>query len=218
MKPILLTRFEHTDALDSFLGYEAAFGQLSLDYRVYRDMLSQFGEVVIFVPSSRLDPILGGKYCNSLRMRASRDPPGRSDLIEVKELQLVEGLRKIGSHIPQRAPAKEAPVNTPVTGLFLSPSKMQSPVWCLVPPFAPSHALISMWGWGLQQELGGVLRFHCPPSGLSDELQEVVSAHVIWGLSRVYDATANTSVIRDDDDSPERWVSAKECVELAVNH
>ena len=137
----------------------------------------------MFVPSSKLDPILGGKYRDSLRIRASRDPLGRSYLIEVKELQLVEALRKIGSHIPQPAPAKEAPVNTPVTGLFLSPSKMQSPVWCLFPPFAPSHALISMWGWGLQRELGGVLRFHSPPSGLSDELREVVSAHAIWGLS-----------------------------------
>ena len=110
LKPILLTGYEHIDALDSFLGYEAAFGQLSLDYRVYRDMLSQFGEVVMFVPSSRLDPILGGKYRDSLRIRASRDPLGRSDLFEVKESQLVEGLRKIGSHIPQPAPAKEAPV------------------------------------------------------------------------------------------------------------
>ena len=166
-------------------------------------MLSQFGEIVMFVPSSRLDPILGGKYRDSLRIRASGDPLGRSYLIEVKELQLVEGLRKIGSHIPQPAPAKEAPVNTPVRGLFLSPSKMQSPVWCLFPPFAPSHALISMWGWGLQQELGGVLRFHSPPSGLSDALQEVVSAHAIRGLSRVYGASAKTSVIDVDDDSPE---------------
>ena len=54
----------------------------------------------MFVPSSRLDPIPGGKYRDSLRIRASRDPLGRSDLIEVKELQLVEGLRKSGSHIP----------------------------------------------------------------------------------------------------------------------
>ena len=218
LKPILLTGFEHTDALDSFLGCEAAFGQLSLDYRVYRDMLSQFGEVVMFVPSSRLDPILGGKYRDSLRIRASRDPLGRSDLIEVKELQLVEGLRKIGSHIPQPAPAKEAPVSTPVSGLFLSPSKMQSPVWCLFPPFSPSHAFISMWGWGFQQELGGILRFHSPPPGMPDELREVVSAHAIWGLSRVYDAAIKSTVIGEDDDSPEHWVSAKECVELAVKH
>ena len=81
LKPILLTGFEHTDALDSFLGCEAAFSQLSLDYRVYRDMLSQFGEVCMFVLSSRLDPILGGKYRDSLRIEASRDPLGRSDVI-----------------------------------------------------------------------------------------------------------------------------------------
>ena len=218
LKPILLTRFEHTDALDSFLGCEAAFGQLSLDYRVYRDMLSQFGEVVMFVQSSKLDPILGGKYRDGLRIRASRDPLGRSDLIEVKELQLVEGLRKIGSHIPQPAPAKEAPVSTLVSGPFLSPSKMQSPVWCLFPPFSPSHAFISMWGWGFQQELGGILRFHSPPPGMPDELREVVFAHAIWGLSRVYDAAVKSTVIGEDDDWPEHWVSAKECVELAVKH
>ena len=204
LKPILLTGFEHTDALDSFLGCEAAFGQLSLDYRVYWDMLSQFGEVVMFVPSSRLDRILGGNYCDSLRIRASRDPLGLSDLIEVKELQMVEGLRKIGTHIPQRAPAKEATVSTPVTGLFLSPNKMQSPVWCLFPPFSPSHALISMWGWGLQQELGGILRLHSPPNGMPDELRKVVSAHAIWGLSRVYDTTPKSTVTGEDDDSPER--------------
>ena len=45
-----------------------------------------------------------------------------------------------------------------------------------------------------------------------------MSAHAIWGLSRVYDATAKSTVIGEDDDSPERWVSAKECVELAVKH
>ena len=179
LEPILLTGFEHTDALDSFLGCEAAFGQLSLDYRVYRDMLSQFGEVVMLVPSSRLDPILGGKYRDSLRITASRDPLGRSDLIEVKELQLVEGLRKIGPHMPQPALAKEAPVSTPVSGLFLSPSKMQSPVWCLFPPFSPSHAFISMWGCGFQRELGGIIRFHSPPPGMPDELKEIVSAHTI---------------------------------------
>ena len=157
----------------------------------------------MFVPSSRFDPILGGKYRDSLRIRASKDPLGRSHVIQVKELQLVERLRKIGSHIPQRAPAEEAPVNTPVTGPFLSPSKMQSPVWCPFPPFAPSDALISMWGWGLQQELGGVLRFHSPPSRLCDALREVVSAHAIWGLSRVFGATVKTSVIDVDDDLPE---------------
>ena len=135
LKPILLTEFEHTNALDSFLGCGASFGQLSPHYRVYRDLLSLFGEIVMFVQSSRLDPILGGKYRDSLRIRASTDPLGQSDLIEVQELQL-EGLRKIGSHIPQPAPAKETPVNTRVTGLFLSPSKMQSPVWCLFPHFA----------------------------------------------------------------------------------
>ena len=158
LKRILLTEFEHIDPLDSFLGCEAAFGQLSLDYRLYRDRLSQFGEVVMSVPSSRLNPILGGKYRDSLRIRASRDPLGRSNLIEVKELQLFEGLRKIGSHIPHPAPAKE------------------------------------------------------------DELRQVVSIHAIWGLSTVYDTTGKSTVIGKDDDSPERWVSAKECVELAVKH
>ena len=87
--------------LTPFWAVKLPSDQLSLDYRVYRDMLCQFGEVVMFVPSSRLDPILGGKYRDSLRIRASTDPLGRSDLIEVKELQMVEGLRKIGSHIPQ---------------------------------------------------------------------------------------------------------------------
>ena len=217
LKPILLTGFEHTDALDSFLGFEAAFGQLSLDYRVYQDMLSQFGEVVMFVPFSRLDLIVGGKYRDSLRIRPSKDPLGCSDLIEVKELQLVEGLRKIGCHIPQPALAKEAPVST-LIGLFLSPTKMQSPVWCLFPPFSPSHGLISMWGRGFQQELGGILRFHSPPPGMPDELREVVCAHAIRGLSRVYDTTAKSTVIGEDDDSPERWVSAKEFVEPALKH
>ena len=91
-------------------------------------------------------------------------------------------------------------MNTPVTGLFLAPSKIQSPVWCLFPPFAFSHALISICGWGLQQELRGVLRFHSPPSGVSEELWEDASAHAIWGLSRAYDATAKTAVIEADDD------------------
>ena len=143
---------------------------------------------------------------------------GRSDLIEVKELQLVEGLRKIGSHIPQPAPAKDAPVSTLVLGLFLSPSKMQSPVWCLFPPFSPSHAFMSVWGRGFQRELGGIIRFHSPPPGMPDELREVVSAHAIWGVSKVYDAAVKSTMIGEDDDSPEHWVSAKECVELAVKH
>ena len=51
-----------------------------------------------------------------------------------------------------------------------------------------------------------------------DEPRVVVSAHAIWGLSRVYDTTAKSTVIGEDDDPPERWVSAKECVELAVNY
>ena len=109
----------------------------------------------MFVPSSRLDPILGGKYRDSLRIRASRDPLGRSDLIEVKELQLVEGLRKVGSHIPKPAPAKEAPVSTPVSGLFLSPSKMQLPVWCLFPPFSPSYSIHVHVGLGLSTRVRG---------------------------------------------------------------
>ena len=49
-----------------------------LSTTVYRNMLSQFGEVVMFVPSSRLHPIPRGKYPDSLRIRASRDPLGRS--------------------------------------------------------------------------------------------------------------------------------------------
>ena len=75
-----------------------------------------------------------------------------------------------------------------------------------------------MWGWGLQRELGGILRFHSPPPGMPDELREVVSADAIWGLSSVYDAAVKSTVIGEDNDSPEHWVSAKECVELAVKH
>ena len=94
-------------------------------------------------------------------------------------------------------------MSTPIPGLFLSPSKMQSPVWCLFPPFSPSLAFISMWGWGFQRELGGILRFHSPPPGMPDELREVVSAHPIRGLSKVCNAAVKSTVIREDDDSPE---------------
>ena len=82
----------------------------------------------------------------------------------------MEGLRKIGPHIPQPGTAQEAPISTPITGMFLTPSVMQSLVWCLFPPLSPSEALIFMWGWGLQQEVVVVLRFHSPPSHLPNEL------------------------------------------------
>ena len=75
-----------------------------------------------------------------------------------------------------------------------------------------------MWGWAFQRELGGNIRFHSSSPGMPDGFREVVSAHAIWCLSKVYDAAVKSTVIGQDDDSPEHWVSAKECVELAVKH
>ena len=100
-------------------------------------------------------------------------------------MQLLEGRRKIGSHIPPPMAAKDALVNILVTILFLSPSKIQSPMWYLFSPFCPSNAFISIRGWGDQQELGGFLRFHSPPSQMARDLEDVVNSHSIWGLAGV---------------------------------
>ena len=74
-------------------GWAGIFGAIFLDYRTFRDMLQQYNEVVMFVPGDNLDTTLSGVYRDSFR----------SDKIEIKELLLLDGLRKVATRIPHQS-------------------------------------------------------------------------------------------------------------------
>ena len=102
LKPILLQGLEGVDALDAFAAVVKVFGMLSLDYRTFRDMLNQYGQIAMYVPGPQLALLTNGEITGNLRVSSARDPHGYSDQVEVRELtsgsQHVNKLRYLSSN------------------------------------------------------------------------------------------------------------------------
>ena len=49
------------DALDDFAAVQKVFGMIRLDYRIFRHMLNQYGEIVIYAPRPRLALLTDGE-------------------------------------------------------------------------------------------------------------------------------------------------------------
>ena len=186
LRPVLLTGFQYTDAMDSYSAAEEVFGMLSLDFRTFRDMQRQYNEVVMFVPGEQLDTALSGAYRDSFRVSAARDPMQRSDEIEIKELSMLDGLKKIAARIPSPQQTKpEAAVEVAATGVVVDALTDQT-VWCLMPPYSPQHAFISLWGFGQCTEMGGTVTFTAGMEDAQRDIAEIAERHGIWGIQKSF--------------------------------
>ena len=81
--------------------------------------------------------------------------------------------------------------------------------WVTLPPFSPSCASISLWGFGLAKDVGGRLVVHSSEPELEAELESVVSRHGIWGLDGMYGG-------REGQTLPKTWEVAKREFEITV--
>ena len=188
VKTVLVKGFVIIDALDAYEGLQSLLGSLSLDHGTFRNMFDSYNEVVLTVDGDRLEEVLCGKYQAMVRMKAARDPAGRMDAIDVISLKTLDGLKKIAARIPTviaTSAHSASAAAVPITGL-LQDFKGEGLQWVTVPPFSPSSAFISLWGFGLAKEFGGRLVMHSPEPELEAELDSIVRRHGIWGLDGVY--------------------------------
>ena len=120
-------------------------------------------------------------------MKAARDPTGRMDAVDIISLKTIDGLKNIAARIPTvsaTAAHCASSAAVPIAGLgqdFKGEGLQGVPL----PPFSPSSAFISLWGFGLAKEIGGQLVMHSPEPELEVELDLIVSRHGIWGLDGV---------------------------------
>ena len=221
LRPVLLTGFQYTDPMDSYAAREGIFGAVSLDYRTFRDMLRQYNEVVMFVPGDKLDAALSGVYRDSFRVSAARDPMQRSDEIEIKELLLLDGLKKIVARIPAQPSGKaNATTAVPVTGVYHQES-WGAAVWCIMPPYSADSAFMSLWGYGGSVEIEAAVEFHSDTPAVDSARRTTVERHAIWGLQSAFSSTdrcSSTSHKGGSEDDAQEWEQVADDMELRIRH
>ena len=110
------------------------------------------------------------------------------DAVDIISLKTLNGLKKIAPRIPTVTAAAahySSSAALPISGL-LQDFKGEGLQWVTLPPFSPSCAFISLWGFGLAKEIGGRLVMHSPKPELEAELESVVARH-IWHLGFGWD-------------------------------
>ena len=147
LKPVLLQGLERVDALDAFAAVQKVFWMISLDYRTFRDMLNQYGEIVMYVPGPQLALLTDGKKTGNLRVSSARDPHGYSDQVEVRELTISHAMKRVGTHIPITPPTKMESTPYRSTAILMS-GQCPRVALCAAPPFHPGNAVVSLWVLG----------------------------------------------------------------------
>ena len=119
LRPIWVTGFEVADAMDAYGTFLAVFGSISLDYPTFKQMHKQFNEIITFVPGPALEIFMPtDQRSENMRITAARDPLGRSDHVTVKELPILEALRKISTRIPSTTTTKKRDQAVPISGVL----------------------------------------------------------------------------------------------------
>ena len=214
LKPILLQGLERVDALDAFAAVQKVFGMISLDYRTFRDMLNQYGEIVMYVPGPQLALLTDGEKTGNLRVSSARDPHGYSDQVEVRELTILNAMKRVGTHIPIPPPTKMESTPYRSTGILMS-GQCPRVALCAAPPFCPGNAFVSLWGPGLQCEFGGAVLLPPEVPEIDAEFCEIFAKHSIWSLVSVFGSGGSTQGTAEPE-SDAQWESARQQVEIFV--
>ena len=217
LRPIWVTGFEVADAMDAYGTFLAVFGSISLDYQTFKMMHKQFNEIITFVPGTALDNFMPTDLrTENMRITAARDPQGRSDHVTVKELPLLDALRKIGSMVPSTSTVKKRDHAFPMSGVLSQcPPTLSLSV---VPPFSIRECFVSLWGPGYQRELQGPIRFYPGDPDAVESLQQLVDRHAIWMVVPRGDKTASTRSQENPGDAEMEWSLAGEEVEVAIHN
>ena len=191
LKPILLQGLEREDALDAFAAVQKVFGMISLDYRTFRDMLHQYGGIVMYVPGPQLALLTDGEKTGNLRVSSDRVLHGYSDQLEVRELTILDAMKSVKTHIPVPPPTKMKSTPCRSTGILMS-GQCPRVALCAAPPFCPGNAFVSLWGPGLQCEFGGAVLLPLEVPEIDAEFCEIFAKHSIWSLVSVFDSGGST--------------------------
>ena len=179
LRPIWVTGFEVADAMDAYGTFLAVFGSISLDYPTLKQMHKQFNEIITFVPGPALDIFMPTDHrSENMRITAARDPLGRFDHVTVKELPILEALRKIGTRIPSTTTTKNRDQAVPISGVLAECPP--TPSLSVVPPYSVGECFVSLWGPGYQREFQGNIRFYLDDKEVEESLMHVVGQHAIW--------------------------------------
>ena len=214
LKPILLQGLERVDALDAFAAVQKVFGMISLDYRTFRDMLNQYGEIVMYVPAPQLALLTDGEKTGNLRVSSARALHGYSDQVEVRELTISDAMKRVGTHIPIPPPTKMESTPYRSTGILMSGQRPRVAL-CAAPPFCPGNAFVSLWGPGLQCEFGGAVLLPLEVPEIDAEFCEIFAKHSIWSLVLVFGSGASTQGTAEPE-SDAQWESARQQVDIFV--
>ena len=96
---------------------------------------------------------------------------------------MLDGLKNIAARIPSPQQTKpEAAVEVAAAGVVVDALTDQT-VWCLMPPYSPQHAFISLWGFGQCTEMGGTVTFTAGMEDAQRDIAETAERHGIWGIS-----------------------------------
>ena len=187
---------------------------ISLDYRTFRDMLNQYGEIVMYVPGPQLALLIDGEKTGNLRVSSARDPHGYSSQVEVRELTILDAMKRVGTHIPIPPPTKMESTPYRSTGILMS-GQCPRVALCAAPPFCPGNAFVSLWGPGLQCEFGGAVLLPLEVPEIDAEFCEIFAKHSIWSLVSVFGSGGSTQGTAEPE-SDAQWESARQQVEIFV--
>ena len=214
LKPIVLHGLERVDALDAFAAVQNAFGIISLDYRTFRHMLNQYGDIVMYVPGPQLALLTDGGKKRNLRVSSARDLHGYSDQVEVRELTILDAMKRVGTHIPIPPPTKMDSTPYRSTGILMS-GRCPLVALCAAPPFCPGKVFVSLWGPELQCEFGGAVLLPLEVPEIDAEFSELFAKHSIWSLVSVFGSGSSTQGTAEPV-SDAQWESACQQVEIFV--
>ena len=131
------------DALDAFAAVQKVFEIMSLDYRTFRDMLNEYGDTVMYVLGPQLALLTDREKKENVMVSSARDPHGYSDQVEVRELTILDAMKRVGTHIPIPPPTKMESTPYISTGILMS-GHFPHVALCAAPPFGPSNAFVSL--------------------------------------------------------------------------
>ena len=101
LKPVSITEINDVDPMDLYRVCRDVFKRVGLDFTNLKSMVRQHGKVIMWVQGDQLsDLMVDGSKTEELAVTSERDP-SKVDHVHVRELGVLEAMRRVGGLGPQ---------------------------------------------------------------------------------------------------------------------
>ena len=207
LRPVSITEINDVDPTDLHRVCPDVFKQVGLDFTNLKSMARQHGKVIMWVQGDQAsDLMVDGSKTEELALTSEGDP-SKVDHVHVRELGVLEAMRRVGGLVPNlksTTTAKHSAMEVPVTGVMLKDRKEQ--IFTALLPYTAIEAFISMWGYGQVEELDDMVQMSTWGEEKRADVHTVTPKYGIW--QQVAAGEDKIKGVHSDQGEAQQWDGA----------